>query len=83
MLKKRVSDQKRYIKYGNKKSGLAKHAIENSHKFDLENINILERNIQNWGKRQALETYDIHKLKNNVNTQIESGFIDNIYIPII
>ena len=30
MLKKRVTDHKSYIKKGNKKSGLTKHATENS-----------------------------------------------------
>lgn len=83
MLKKRVTDLKSYIKKGNKKSGLAKHATENSHKFDFVNIDILEKNIQNYGKRIALESYHIYKNTDNVNLQLESGFIDNIYIPII
>ena len=41
------------------------------------------RRVENYGKRIALKSYHIYKNTNNVNLQLESGFIDNIYIPII
>ena len=83
MLKKRIYEHKNNVKTSKKNSGLAVHLNVNSHKFNFENVQILERNVINYQKRLSLESYHIYKNKNNINLQLESGFLDNIYIPII
>ena len=57
--------------------------LQNCHKFDFDNVVVLERNIVNKQKRLTLESYHINKFKNNVNLQIESGYIDKIYSTIL
>lgn len=66
-----------------KRSALAYHAITNDHKFDFDNLRILERE-RKYQKRMLLEELHIKSSRNCVNLKsIESKNISDIYTPLL
>lgn len=65
------------------RSALAHHAIHNNHKFDFDNVKILEReNI--YQKRMLLEELHIKSNRNCVNLKSqETTNVNDIYIPLL
>lgn len=66
-----------------KRSALAYHAVTKNHKFDFDNLRILERE-GNYHKRMFLEELHIKASRNCVNIKsIESKNINEIYAPLL
>lgn len=65
------------------RSALAHHALHNNHKFDFENVKILERESM-YHKRMLLEELHIKSSRNCVNLKSqETRNVNDIYIPLL
>ena len=71
-LRSRTREHKRAIFTGDKNSLLAQHCIKNSHEFDLDDVEIIDRCSQ-WSKRLFLEAWHSIREPNAIN--------EHIYIP--
>lgn len=63
-------------------TALAKHAVENNHKFDFNNVQILE-NEENYNKRLILEMIHIVKNDKAVNNKRDTEGLSNTYFNTI
>lgn len=65
------------------KSRLAYHSITKGHRFDFDNIRVLERE-PNYRKRMLLEEIHIKSSRNCVNLRsLEAKNINDIYLPLL
>jgi GIY-YIG catalytic domain. len=80
-LNTRLNSHKNDIKNRHQKTALATHAIENLHRFDFDNVKILNH-VPNYNKRLFTEMSQI--LNNNtVNFQTDIANLSNIYHNLI
>ena len=65
------------------RTALAYHAVTNGHKFDFDNLRIIERE-NNYHKRMFLEELHIKSCRNCVNFKsVESKNVSDIYTPLL
>lgn len=81
---KRMNQHKNDVNKNNpNRSALAHHAIHNNHKFDFENVRILERESI-YNKRMLLEELHIKSSRNCVNFKSqETRNVNDIYMPLL
>lgn len=83
-LKDRMSKHRSdvHLKKEKETTGLTVHAVKESHKFDFDNVTILEQ-IPNYWQRLIAEKMYIHQAEHTVNTQIDKAGLHNSYINLI
>lgn len=74
-LKTRTKEHKRAVITGDKNSLLAQHCAQNSHEFDLDDVQIVDRCSQ-WSRRLFLEAWHSMRDPNSINEHIQ---IPNMY----
>lgn len=77
-LKDRITSHKSDVRHNKQSCTLARHAIENIHSFDYENVKILDTE-PNMYKRQFLEMAHIFKEPNTVNARTDIESLSIIY----
>lgn len=81
-LHKRIYAHKYDIRTMNNSTALTKHATEQNHSFDFENVQILKRE-QNYFKRSIHEMIEIKKHRNAINNRTDIENLSEIYFNLL
>lgn len=83
-LARRIGEHEKSVQKNQpEKSALAYHSITEDHRFDFDNVRILEREA-NYRKRMLLEELHIKSSRNCVNSKsIETKNVNDIYLPLL
>jgi len=78
-LKTRIREHCNNIKLDNTKhSVISEHIIKYNHKFDWDNVQILDTEL-NYNKKLVSEMLHIKKQKHGINSQKDTEFLDESY----
>lgn len=81
-VKSRMNNHIRDIKNASRGTAVSKHAIEELHRFEFENVKILS-NERNLYKRRFLEMCHIKTDKNSINNQEDIQHLSKIYFNLL
>ena len=81
-LKKRISEHKGDVRHNRTTSALALHSINTSHKFDFDDLKILDQ-VSYKKQREFSEMLNIHFFPDTLNRIQKTMFLKNLYKKIV